>query len=129
MRLQDIERQVDAVEVAIVLGTVLEMVDHLQRRAKWIGMGPGRFVLAMHIEYEAPDRHGRVAAIMNELIPARVAALSHVHAERGQESERMGRSKARLRQHLPQRDGGLGAVGLAKKRVLERSEASELVLL
>src|ERR1700746_1783980 len=39
MRRQDIERQVDAVEIAIVLGAVLHMIDDLQRRTEWIGIG------------------------------------------------------------------------------------------
>src|SRR4029453_11356902 len=129
MSCQYVEWQVDAVELAIVLGAVLEMVDHLQRRAERIGIGPGRFVLAMHIQYEAADRHGRVAAIMYELVPIRVAALGHVHAERGQEIERMRRGKVPLCQDLPERDPSLGAVGLPKKGVLERIEAREFFLL
>ena len=78
MRRQYIERQIDTVELAVVLGAVLQMIDHLKGRAQRIGIGPGRPVLAMKIEHESPDRHGGVAAIMHQLVPIRVAALGDV---------------------------------------------------
>src|SRR5262249_20596860 len=110
MRRQDIERQVDAVEIAIILGAVLHMIEDLERRTERIGIGPRRAVLAVHIEHKAPDRHGGIAAIMHELIPIRVAALGDVGAKSGEEIERMNRSKPLLRQYLSQQNGGLGAI-------------------
>src|SRR5262245_2122288 len=129
MRLQDVEWKVDAVELAIILGTVLELVDHLQRRAQRIGISPGRSVLAMHVEHETADRHGRVPAIVHELLPVGIAALGHVLTKGSEKIERMDRCKGRPSQNSPERDGGLGAVGLAEQRVLKRIKARKFVLL
>src|SRR5262249_14052959 len=125
----DIKWQVDAVELAIILGAVLKVIDRLQGRTKRVGISPGRSVLAMHIEDETPHRHRRVAAIVHELIPIRVAAPGHVLPEGGEEVERMGRCKARLRQNSPQRQRSLSAIRFAKQRVLEGSETYEFLLL
>ena len=38
--------------------------------------------LAMHVEHEAADRHRRIAAIVDQLVPVRVAVLGDVLAER-----------------------------------------------
>ena len=69
-------RDVDAVEVAIVFAAVLDVIDDLQRRAQGVRRGPGGLALAVHVEHEAADRHRRVGAIVNELVPVRVAESS-----------------------------------------------------
>ena len=75
-----VERNIDAIEIAIILPAILQVIDDLQRRAKRIVGRPGRAALAMHVEHEAPDRHGRIAAIVDQIVPVAVAQLGHIHA-------------------------------------------------
>ena len=51
-----IARDIDPVEIAVVLGAVLQMVDHLKRGAERVIGGPDRPRLAMDVEDEAADR-------------------------------------------------------------------------
>ena len=69
-----VERDIDAVESRIVLPAVLQVVDDLQRRAERVVRRPGRAALAMHVEHEAADRHGRIAAIVRSGRPSRRSA-------------------------------------------------------
>jgi hypothetical protein len=78
---QQVERQIDAVEIAVIGAAVLHMIDDLQRGAKRVVGGPGRARLAMHVEHEAADRHGRIAAVVHQLVEVAVAQLADVHAE------------------------------------------------
>ena len=76
-RRECVERDIDAIEVAKILAAVLQVVDDLQRRAQRVVRRPGGPALAVHVEHEAPDRHGRVAAVVDQVVPvARSAAWS-----------------------------------------------------
>ncbi len=72
---QPVLRNVAAVQVAQVLGAILQMVEHLQRGAERVGGPPGGAVLAMQIEHVASDRGRGIAAIIHQLGPVRVAVL------------------------------------------------------
>ena len=54
------------------------MIDDLQHGADVVGCGPRRPALAMHVEHKAPDRHRRIAAIVDQLVPIGVAMLGNV---------------------------------------------------
>ena len=101
---QQIERQIDAVEIAVVGGAVLHMIDDLQRGAECVIGGPGRAVLAVHVEHKAADRHGRIAAVIHEVVEVAVAQLGHVHAEGVQQVLCVLRAQTSLSQLLAQRD-------------------------
>ena len=124
--LQRVKRQIDPIEVLVVLAAILQVIVDLQRRAERVGGGPGRGALAVNVEHEPPDRHGRIAAIVNELVPVRVAKLADVHPEGGQQVERMARRHRTFRQRPPQIDGFRLAVALAEQLSLEQIEVSEL---
>ncbi len=82
----------------------------------------------MDVEHEAADRHRRIAAIMNDLVPILVAQLGHVHAERDQHVERMTRRHAAFGERAAQADGlGLG-VALAEQLRLEQVEIGKLLV-
>ena len=85
MALHRIERDVDAVERAIVFSAVLQMIDDLQRRAQRVGGGPGAAVLAVDVENEAPDRHGRIGAVTDQVVPIAIAQFGGVGAECGEQ--------------------------------------------
>ena len=65
MPAEGLERQVDAVEVA-ESAAVLQMIDDLQCRAQGIRRWPCRAGFAEHVEDEAADGHGGVAAVADE---------------------------------------------------------------
>ena len=77
-RAEDVRRQIDAIEIAIILAAILQVVDDLQRCADRIGSRPGRRALAMHVEDEAPHRHRRKGAVRDQIVPVRVAPLDRV---------------------------------------------------
>ena len=104
-RCKRIARKIDAIEVAIVLAAVLKMIVDLQARAEHIRGRPGRRALAMDVEHEPPDRHRRIPAIVDHLVPVLIPQLGHIHPERGQDIERMARRHRTLRQREPQLDG------------------------
>ena len=64
-----VERNINAIEVAVVLLAVLQVVDDLQNGAHVIRRRPNRAALAMHVEHETTDRHGRIAAIVDQIVP------------------------------------------------------------
>jgi len=80
----------------------------------------------VNVEHEAPDRHRRIAAIVNEFVPVGVAKLVDIHPERGQEVERMARRHRTFRQRLAEIDGFRLAVALAQQLGLEQIEMGEL---
>ena len=88
-RVQGVPRHIDPVDLVVVLAAVLQVVDHLQRRAQGVIGRPGRARLAVHIQHEPPDRHGRIAAIVHQLVPAGVACLGHVAAEGFEQVQRV----------------------------------------
>ena len=124
---QRIARQIDAIEVAKILAAVLQVIVDLQAGAERVGGRPGRCALAMDVEHEAADRHRRIAAIMDHLVPVLVAKLRHVHPERDQDVERMARRHRTLRQRAPQIDGLGLAVAAAQQFGFEQIEIAELV--
>ena len=126
-RRQRIARQIDAIEVAIVLAAILQMIVDLQAGAERVRRRPGRGALAVDVEHEASDRHRRIAAIMDHFVPVLVAKLGHVHPERDQDIERMARRHRTLRQRAPQIDGLGLAVALAQQFGFEQIEIGELV--
>ena len=76
MRGERVRRQIDAVEIAIVLRAILKVIDDLQRRAeRVIGRPDSSGLLAMHVADEAADRHGRIAAVIDEIVPVAIAQL------------------------------------------------------
>ncbi len=126
--LQSVERNVDAVERAIVLGAVLQVVDHLQRRTQCVVGGPGGAALAMDIEHEAADGHGGIGAVADQVVPITIAQLGHVHAERGEQILRMaGRERAR-RKLLAQRNAHRIGIALAEEARFQPLDQIELLL-
>ena len=122
-----VERNVDAIEVAIILPAILQVIDDLQRRAQRIVGRPQRMALAVDIEHEAPDRHGRISAIADQIVPVAVAQLGHVHAERGQQVLGMARRKTALGKLVAQRNSRRFVVVAAKQRRFEAIEKFEFL--
>ena len=54
MSAKNLQRQVDTVELSIVVGAILQMVDHLQRGAQRVGRRPKGLRFAMDIEHNRP---------------------------------------------------------------------------
>ena len=98
-----VERHIDAVEIAIVRDAILQMIVDLQRGADRVRRGPGRAALAVHVEHIASDRHRRISAIVDQIVPIRIAMLAGVQFERPEQIERVLRRQAALRQHVAQR--------------------------
>ena len=124
---EGIERDIDPVEVAIILPAILQMIDHLQRRAEGVRGGPGRPRLAMDVEDEAADRHGREGAIIHEVVPIGIAMLGHVEAEGAQQIERMARRQAAEHQRVAQRHAGGLAVLAPQQRALQPVDQGQLL--
>ena len=127
MRGEEVKRDIDAVEPLVVGAAILEMVDHLERRAKRVGKRPGRGGLAVDVENVAPDRHCRIAAIVDQVVPAGVAKLGHVKPERLEQVERVARGEARLRERPTQRDADAFIVALPEQRGFEAIEPEKLL--
>ena len=125
---EGIERNVDAIEIAVILAAILQVIDDLQRRAEGIIGGPGGPALPVHVEHEASDRHGGVGAIADQIVPVAVAQLGHVHAECGEQILRMARREMTCSELRAQGDGdGVIAVPAEQCR-LEPVEQRKLVL-
>ena len=86
---QRILGNIDPVQVAVILGAILQMIDDLQRGAQRIIGGPGVPAFAMHIQHEAAHRHRRIAAIIDQIVPIAIAQLGDVAAEGFQQIQRM----------------------------------------
>ena len=125
--LERIERDIDPVERPVILHAILQVIDDLQHRADIVGRGPGRAALAMHVEHEAADRHRRIAAIVDQLVPVRVAVLGDVLAERLEQVLRVLRRQVALGQRRTQRDAGRVVVVAAEQARLQAVEMRELV--
>ena len=82
----------------------------------------------MHVEHEAPDRHRRIAAIVNDVVPVLVAQLGDVHPERDQHVERVARRHRALGQRLAQVDRLFLRVALAQQFRLEQVEIAQLLV-
>ena len=85
VRGEKIERDIDAVEIAVVGLAILQMIDDLQRRAQRIVGRPGAAALAVHVEHEAADRHRRQRTITDQIVPVAIAQLGHIELESGEQ--------------------------------------------
>jgi hypothetical protein len=90
--------QIDPVEQAIVIGAILQMVEHLQRRTERVGGGPCLAALTVKIEQLPSDRRSRVATIRHQIVPAVVAQLHRILAKRAQHVVAVPRGHPRLDQ-------------------------------
>ncbi len=88
---EHVPRQIAAVERAQVLLQILQMVQHLERGAERVGGWMGLPALAMQGEHHSSDRVGGEAAVLRELVPARIAALGRVLAEGDEQVGRVAR--------------------------------------
>jgi hypothetical protein len=75
--------QVDAVQFAVVVLAVLQVIEDLQGGAERVGGGIACRVLAMQIQQVAPDRVGGEAAVAEQFAPVGVAQLHRVLLEGG----------------------------------------------
>jgi hypothetical protein len=123
---QHVEGDVDAVEVAVILSAILQVIDDLQRGAERIIGGPQRAALAVDVEHVAPDRHGGVGAVADQVVPITVAQLGHVHAEGGEQILRMARRELARRQLRAQCDRDRIVVVPAEQRRFELIHQCEL---
>jgi hypothetical protein len=126
-RRQRIARQIDPIEVAKILAAVLKVIVDLQAGAQRVRGRPGRNALAMDVEHEAADRHGRIPAIMNYLVPVLVTKFCHIHPERDEDIERVTGRHRTLRQRAAKIDGLGLAVAASQQLRLEQVEQSELL--
>ncbi len=120
-----IGRHVDPVEIAVVLPAVLQVIDDLQGRTHGVGRRPGGLALAVHVEHVASDRHGRQAAVMDQVRPVGSAVLGDVEPKCRQEIERMTRRHLALRQHGPEGRRHGFTVASAEQAVLQPTEMIE----
>ena len=79
-----VQRHIDAVEIAVIVGAVLQMIEDLQRGAQRVRSRPGVAALAVQVEQLPADRRGGIAAIFHQIVPVAVAQLDRVLAERVQ---------------------------------------------
>src|SRR5665647_580385 len=82
---EGVKRNIDTVQIAVVGGAVLQVVDNLQRRADGVGREPSAMALAMHVEHETSDRHRGVGAVPHEIVPVAVAQFGGVETKRLEE--------------------------------------------
>src|SRR5215213_8425617 len=82
----------------------------------------------MHIEHETSDRHCRIAAIINELVPVLIAQLARVHAEGMEQILRMARRKSAFVERLLQSPCFLACARVADETVFKPIEQLELFL-
>ena len=100
--LERVQREIDPVETAVILAAILQMIDDLQGRAKRVIETPGcAGVFAVNVQHEAPDRHRRIAAVIDEIVPVLIAKLRHVAAEGGHEIAGVPEGKPTLPRYFP----------------------------
>src|SRR5256885_1116965 len=113
LRGQGVDWNIDTIEFAVVLGAVLQMVDHLQRGAERVIGGPNGLRLAVQVEHETADRRRRISAIVHELVPIGVTSLRDVAAEGLKKVERMPVRETSGLQHRMQRFALRAGAGIA----------------
>ena len=119
-RRKTVQGQVDAVQRPVVVLTVLQVVQHLQRIAQRIGIRVELGALAVQIEQETADRRGGQRAVAEQILPVAIAKLGRIVLEGGEQVERVlrrhaGRGQARAqRLRLGQRRGRLRRPGQRK---------------
>src|SRR5215471_9927663 len=123
-----VQWNIDAIKVAVVRLAILQMIDDLQRCAQRIVGRPGAAAFAGDVEHIAPNRHRRVGAVLDELLPIGVTQFGRVHAEGAKQVLRVSGRHPAFAQHRPQRDAfWLGVIG-AEKTLFEPIEMHDLVL-
>lgn len=130
MRRERVLRQIDPVEVAVVLAAILQMIDDLQRGAERVIRRPDAAgIFAMDVADEASDGHRRIAAIVDEIVPVAITQLRHVALEGDDQVARMLRIEAALATCVAQSacDRRI-RFGLSHKPVIERVQEIELFL-
>ncbi len=126
--LHQILGKVAAVERIEVLSAVLQMVQHLQHGAERVGSRPGVAGFAVQIKHVAPDRHCRIAAVVEQFVPVGVAQLGGVAAEGDQQLAGMGGRHAGCGQAGAQAGGARGTgLSLAQQHRLHDVEPAHLV--
>ena len=116
---QIFERNVDPVEISIVFGAILKMIDDLQRRAQGVGRFPRRSRLAVYVENKSPDGHRRIAAVLDEFGPGVVSAFGDILAKCLEKVECVLRGKISRSQFCAKRKRVARSVGSAEKRVFK----------
>ena len=92
--------------MAVVVGAILQMVQHLQRRAERVRWRPGHARLAVQIEQLPPDRRRRIAAIRHQIVPVSVTRFDRVEPERLEQVVAMLRRGPRFGQACAHRQSG-----------------------
>ncbi len=82
----------------------------------------------MDVEHEAADRHRRIAAVVNHVVPVLVTQLGDVHPERDQHVERVAWRHGALGQRVAQADSLFLGIALAQQFRLEQIEITELLV-
>ena len=103
------------------------MIDDLQRGAQRIVRRPGVAALAVHVEHEAADRHRRIAAISDQILPVAIAALGDVHAKRREQILSVAWRKRALGERVAQRGRVRLGLVFAQQPLFELVEQRELV--
>src|SRR6266436_7768789 len=80
--LQCVERQIDTIKSRVIGMTILDVVVDLQGRTQRIVRRPNRIGLAVNVEDKTSNRHRRISAVSDQLVPSPVAQLGYIHAER-----------------------------------------------
>ena len=111
----------------VILSAILQVVDDLQRGAERVIGGPSRAALAVNVEHEASDWHGRVRAIAHQVVPVAVAQLGHIHSEGGEQILRVARRELAICEVRAQGDAGRISVALAEQGRLESSDERKLL--
>ena len=86
-------RNVDTVEIAIVLPAILQMIDDLQGGAQRVIGRPAVAAFAVDVADEATDRHGGERAVSDQIVPIAIAQLCDVEPERSEQILRVLRRK------------------------------------
>ncbi len=84
--------------------------------------------LAVDVQHEAPDRHGGIRAITDEIVPVAIAKLGHVHSERGEQVLRVAWRELACRELCAQSDADRVIVAFAKQGRFEPIDQCELFL-
>ena len=82
-------RNIDPVEIAVILLAVLQVIDDLQRGAQRVVGRPAIAAFAVDVADETADRHGRQRAISDQIVPIAIAQFCDVELERGEQILRM----------------------------------------
>src|SRR6478752_4067741 len=121
-------RPADAIELAVILAAILQVIDDLQRRAEGIIGRPGNPAFTMYVEHEASNRHGRVCAVADQIVPIAVAQLGHIHAERGEQVLCVARGELTGAELRAQGDTDAVLIAPAEQCRLEPVKQRELIL-